>query len=88
MTSKLTLAKTEVDAAAVRMDRALAGIGSESRGIKRAMRGVSPQAVLGLGLVAGFLVVILPRRWRSIAFAGLGRFALGRILDAFTARDS
>jgi len=88
MTSNLILAKADVDAAAARVDSALADFGDESKGLKRSLRSVSPQAVIGVALVAGFLFVILPRRWRGVAFAGLGRFALGRILDAFSARDA
>ena len=88
MASNLIRAKADVDAAAARMDSALADFGSESKGLKRSLRSVSPQAVLGLGLAAGFLFVILPRRWRGAAFAGLGRIALSRLLDAFAARDA
>ncbi|MDC8015107.1 hypothetical protein [Tahibacter soli] len=88
MATNLTRAKADVDAAAARVDRALADLGGESKGLKRSLRSVSPQAVLGVALVAGFLFVILPRRWRGVAFAGLGRFALGRVLDAFTARGA
>ncbi|HJU40803.1 MAG TPA: hypothetical protein VJ724_14630 [Tahibacter sp.] len=79
----LTQAKADVDAAAARMDLALAQIGGESRRFKHAVRRVSPSALLGLGLAAGFLFVILPKRWRGLAFAGLGRLALSRVLDAF-----
>jgi len=72
----------EVNLAAARLDVAIGDIGRQTQSLRAGVRSLRPGFVIGVGLAAGFLLTILPRRLRGAAFAGLGQFAFARLLAA------
>ena len=76
----LTRHRTEVAIAAARLDVTINDMGRQVEGLRAGVRGLAPGLVIGVGLAAGFLLTIVPKRWRGAAIAGLGQFALARLL--------
>ncbi len=86
MTRMKTLER-EVALSALRFDAAVAEVGDEQRDLRRLARTLSPKLLIGVGLAAGVLMIVLPRHLRGSTLIGLGKFALTRVLPLFAAGD-
>jgi hypothetical protein len=75
----LNALRTEVAVAARRVDSALIHAAVESRRLKGAGRVVPATLLLGAALVAGFLLVVVPKKLRIAALLALGQFAAAKV---------
>lgn len=85
--SRLQTLQNEVTLSARRFDAAVLEVDSEQRDLRRLAKALSPKLLIGVGLVGGFLLIVLPKHLRGSTLIGLGRFALTRILPLLTATD-
>jgi hypothetical protein len=83
MTSQLLQRQTKVRRAAAQFDASLDMMVGQTRALRGAARAISPPLLLGAGLAAGFLLVILPRRLRGTLLVSIGQFVVARLLQAW-----
>ena len=83
MPSQLPQRRADVLRAAQRFDASLETLGAQTRALRGAARALSPPLLIGAGLAAGFLLVVLPRRLRGTLFVSLGQFVIARLLKAW-----
>jgi hypothetical protein len=72
-------AHNEVERAARRFDIAVSLVEQQSEGLRASVRRITPLMLLGGGVAAGLLVILLPRRLRRAAMVGLGPALLRRV---------
>ncbi|MEO8673809.1 MAG: hypothetical protein ABI411_21070 [Tahibacter sp.] len=81
MTKHLRQRQTEVRLRAVRFDASFDAMVGQTQSLRGAARAISPPLLLGAGLAAGFLLVILPGRLRGPLFVSIGQFVIARLLQ-------
>jgi hypothetical protein len=75
----LNILRTDVAVAARKLDSALIRTAVESRRLKGAGRVVPATLMLGAALVAGFLLVVMPKKLRIAALLALGQCAVAKV---------